>query len=111
MTVMEGVSVKDSGAGEDCPLISQKVNGLFSKDRVEGYECAAFLRELSHKRPCALYPFFNSLADLLGDDDPIIRLDISEALWQVARVDCQNKSRYLVRAVFPTLRQALVKAG
>jgi hypothetical protein len=111
MTQIKKATLDHEDGDGKSQLVNKKVNGLFSEDRAERYECAAFLHELSRKRPCALYPYFNSLADLLSDEDPIIRLEMSEIVWQVARVDCQNKSNYLTSEPFPTLGRAVATAG
>jgi hypothetical protein len=76
--------------------ISFFVDGLFSQDSRVGYECAGLLNFIAQNDPKALYPHFNSLRDALNSVDLILRIDVSNLIRRIARVDSQRKIEILL---------------
>lgn len=64
------------------------------------------LRLISGVSPCLLYPYYNSLTDLLGATDPVLRAEAEIILDQLSRVDCLEKGAYLHTESFSALTQA-----
>lgn len=80
------------------------IEGLFAWDLRIAYECAGLLRLISGVSPCSLYPHYNSLIDLLGSIDPVLRTEAEIILDQLTRVDCLGKGSYLQVEQAPTLQ-------
>jgi hypothetical protein len=87
-------------------VVMTLVEGLFANDLRVAYECAGLLRLISAISPCMLYPYYNSLADLLSTTDPVLRIEAEIILDQLCRVDCLEKGAYLHTEAFSTLALA-----
>lgn len=82
------------------------IEGLFARDLRIAYECAGLLRLISGVSPCLLYPYYNSLIDVLGTTDLVLRAEAEIILDQLSRVDCMEKGDFLRLGSFPTLAMA-----
>ncbi|MEX1248290.1 MAG: hypothetical protein WEA61_07380 [Anaerolineales bacterium] len=89
-----GADVVDQTLGRP-KVIMTLVEGLFAWDLRVAYECAGLLQLVSRAAPKLLYPYFNSLADMLAHTDSILREEVNLMLRRLERVDCFSKAAYL----------------
>jgi hypothetical protein len=72
-------------------VLSFLVEALFAWDRRVQFESLGVLRMISINSPGLLYPYLNSLLDLLKQPNDVLREDARFILAQIKRVDSQNK--------------------
>ncbi len=87
---MTGRDLIDQALGRP-RVISTLVEGLFAKDVRVQYECCGLLGLVSLASPGKLYPYFNSLRDLLHHPDQLVRADARNILARIVKVDTQHK--------------------
>ena len=72
-------------------VLSFLVEALFAWDRRVQFESVGVLRMVSASSPGLLYPYLNSLLDLLKQPNDVLREDARFILSQLRRVDSQKK--------------------
>jgi len=88
----------------DADLLRAAVDGLYSKNPRVNYPCVKALRIVSRAHTRLVYPYFNSLVDLLRTSPLLIQNQTIFILANLARVDTQNKLEYFLDAYFVPLQ-------
>jgi len=88
---------------EDKGSLEAAVDGLFDHNMRIRVECAKALRILSRNNCPALYPYFNSFAELLDSAKPPLVEEIMYIVANLASVDNQNKIDALLDVFFEPL--------
>ncbi|MEX2162388.1 MAG: hypothetical protein WD751_10810 [Anaerolineales bacterium] len=105
MTVTELIATIDSKSMTGRDVVDQALNrpkvimslveGLFAWDARVAYECAGLLTLVSRAAPKLLYPYFNSLADMLAHADSIRREEVNAMLRRLEPIDTFSKRAFL----------------